>query len=442
MTTNDRDALIRAALTPSDDVRLPDDLPDQIYRTLVATPQRRPRLAGLTVGRWLPQLPPGVAWLLIAAAVVLAALAILAIASRPRPSLFAEVVNYHGNAGLTGEMPGPGPKGSVAIKWQADLSGPLKSLNMPLVQGGRVYVADGNGSVTTLDAMRGGILRSTTGFGSITGTPAIVAGRLIVAADDGTVVGLDTATGVGGWRHAVGAPTLAPLAAVGDEVLVGSDDGFVHVLDISSGMELRKVDAGGSVQRSPAIADGVAYVGVSGGRITAFDVATGAIRWTVELGDGEVLTPAVAGGVVYVAHGPLDLSKPHEVVALNAADRSVRWRWPGQTVDRLFLAGVAGGAVFVASEDHNVYRIDAATGTGGLFFATDGSIGSLAAIADGTLYISSADRHVYAIDPVSGAAKWKVEVKGTPTIPVVVDGRVFVGTDLGKIIAIEGTSTP
>jgi eukaryotic-like serine/threonine-protein kinase len=66
----------------------------------------------------------------------------------------------------------------------------------------------------------------------------------------------------------------------------------------------------------------------------------------------------------------------------------------------------------------------------------------LGAIADGTLYVSSADRHVYAIDPVSGMEQWKLEVEGTPTVPVVVDGRVFVGTDLGKVVAIEGTNAP
>jgi outer membrane protein assembly factor BamB len=125
-----------------------------------------------------------------------------------------------------------------------------------------------------------------------------------------------------------------------------------------------------------------------------------------------------------------------------AADGSVRWRWPGKTVARLFMAGVADGAVFISSEDHNIYRVDAATGAGDLFFATAGSVGTLAAIADGTVYITSADQHVYALDPVSGAEKWNLEVEGTPTMPVVIDGRVIVGTSLGKLVAIEGSGVP
>lgn len=440
MTGTDRDALIRAALTPPRSVQPPAELVDGIYRALVATPQRRAPLGGLAVGRWLP-IAPGLAWLVVLSGLLLAALAILAIASRP-PSILGGVVNFHGNPGLTGEMPGPGPQGSVTIRWQVALTGPLTSLNMPLAQDGQLVVADGNGTVTTLDGATGQVVRSTSGFGSITGTPVITAGRIIVAADDGTVVAIDAATGIERWRHSIGAPTRAPLAATGDIVLVGSEDGFFHVLDVVSGAELRKVDAGGPVQRSPAIVDGIAYVGVLGGRVTAFDAATGTIHWTTELGAGEVLTPAVTGGVVYVARGPLDLREPREVVALNAANGFVRWRWSSPTVERIFIAAVADDAVFVGSEDHNVYRLDEATGTGGLFFATEGSVDRLGAIADGTLYISSADRHLYAIDPVSGVLKWKLEVEGTPTVPVVIDGRVFVGTHLGRVVGIEGTGAP
>jgi outer membrane protein assembly factor BamB len=440
MTTHDRDALIRAALTPAADVQLPADLEASIYRTLRATPQRRARLGGLALGRLLPQVPSGLAWIVVAA-LLAAALAIFVIASRPNPSILGDVLNYHGDPGLTGVMPGPGPKGTVRIGWQASLNGPLMALSMPLVQDQRVFVADGRGTITSIDAATGHVLWSKSPFTAIPGTPVIAAGRLIVAADIGVVVALDVATGAQEWRHEIGAPTSAPIATLGGIVLIGGEDGFVHLLDAATGTELRKVDAGGSVQRSPAISDGIAYVGAAGGRFTAFEVATGAIRWAIELGEGEVMTPAATGGVVYVAHGPLDLSEPHEVVAVDAADDSVRWRWPGKTVERLFLAGVSDGSVFVTSEDHNVYRVDAATGAGDLFFATGGSIETLATISEGTVYVTSSDRHVYAIDRVSGAQKWSIEVEGSPTMPVVTGGRVFVGTDLGKVVAIEGTGT-
>jgi hypothetical protein len=48
---------------------------------------------------------------------------------------------------------------------------------------------------------------------------------------------------------------------------------------------------------------------------------------------------------------------------------------------------------------------------------------------------------VYAIDETSGAKKWAIAVEGLPSMPEVIDGRVIVGTDLGKIFAIVGSGT-
>src|SRR5258705_11526237 len=148
MMTSDRDALIRAALTPAADIQLPPDLEGQIYRALLATPQRRPRLGGLAVGRWFPQVPSGLAWLIVAAGLLLAALAILAIASRPSPSIPRGILNYHGTSGLTGVMPGPGPTGTVTIGWQVALPAPFGAVNMPLVNDQRCIWAAGCDPVT------------------------------------------------------------------------------------------------------------------------------------------------------------------------------------------------------------------------------------------------------------------------------------------------------
>ncbi len=40
---------------------------------------------------------------------------------------------------------------------------------------------------------------------------------------------------------------------------------------------------------------------------------------------------------------------------------------------------------------------------------------------------------------VVGDEQWRVFVDGTPTIPVVADGRVVVGSDLGELTAIIGS---
>jgi outer membrane protein assembly factor BamB len=41
----------------------------------------------------------------------------------------------------------------------------------------------------------------------------------------------------------------------------------------------------------------------------------------------------------------------------------------------------------------------------------------------------------------TGGQLWAFKTEGVPTTPVVVDGRVIVGTDLGKVIALVGSGS-
>lgn len=72
--------------------------------------------------------------------------------------------------------------------------------------------------------------------------------------------------------------------------------------------------------------------------------------------------------------------------------------------------------------------------------AGDGrAVGYLSGLADGVLYVPSADRSIYAVDLDSGTARWSFKVQGAPNATAIVDARIFVGTDLGKVIAIAGS---
>ena len=66
-------------------------------------------------------------------------------------------------------------------------------------------------------------------------------------------------------------------------------------------------------------------------------------------------------------------------------------------------------------------------------------MGYLSGLVDGVLYVPSDDRFIHAVDADTAEELWKIEVQGVPNAATVVDGRIFVGTDLGKFIAIGGT---
>jgi outer membrane protein assembly factor BamB len=127
-------------------------------------------------------------------------------------------------------------------------------------------------------------------------------------------------------------------------------------------------------------------------------------------------------------------------VAVDVTARAVRWRSPSPTPDRLFVGAVTDDAVITVGEDGAIRRLDPATGAVTPFFDNTAGMGALPTIVGDTLFVSSYDGMVRAIDLTTGVERWRVHVRGRPTMPVVVDGRVYVGTDLGRAVLIGSPS--
>jgi len=97
---------------------------------------------------------------------------------------------------------------------------------------------------------------------------------------------------------------------------------------------------------------------------------------------------------------------------------------------------VVGRTLYVGSGDHNVYALDAATGTKKWQFATGDVAHASPAVADGAVYIGSWDRFMYKLDARSGALRWKFATDdrkgpgliGIPSSAAVADGTVYFGS--------------
>ncbi len=342
MTTNDRDALIKLAISAPRTVEAPADLVDAIFRQVQVTKQERGLVRLGRLGGF-PRLTPV---FVAAGLLVLAALVVIAVGSRPqrRAHLLSE---YHGGPDRTGIMVGPGPRGVPVLAWDATRPGPLPFTTMPLVQDGRVYVADGSGTVAALDAATGRTLWEHSTGSPARGAPALLGDLLILGRDAGDVIALGTADGVPAWDQAVGStPITASILEADRRIYVGNEAGTFVALDGRTGARLWTVDVGGSVTRGAALADGVVYVGATGGRFSALDATTGKDRWHVELGPGEVGTPVVGPGAVFVGRGLLAPDGPHDLVALDRADGTIRWTFPAPSGRQVFPGALANGFLY------------------------------------------------------------------------------------------------
>jgi eukaryotic-like serine/threonine-protein kinase len=90
-----------------------------------------------------------------------------------------------------------------------------------------------------------------------------------------------------------------------------------------------------------------------------------------------------------------------------------RVKWKFHTKGMVFSsAAVAGGVVYVGSNDRNLYAIDLSSGTQKWKFATKGRITSSPAVADGVVYFVSYDSSLYAVSAADGTLKWKFQTGG------------------------------
>lgn len=143
-----------------------------------------------------------------------------------------------------------------------------------------------------------------------------------------------------------------------------------------------------------------------------------------------------------------------------------RVKWTFATGGRIVSSPVIdAGTIVVGSDDGNVYAIDAATGRRRWKYGTGGPVPSTPAVADGVVYVASYDGKIHAIDARTGAPRWKFATGGerrfeakhlhgfepkSQTIadpfdvylssPVVVQGRVYVGSGDGNVYALDAAS--
>lgn len=159
-------------------------------------------------------------------------------------------------------------------------------------------------------------------------------------------------------------------------------------------------DAGAGFKAEPAgfraaMGDAVVYTADEKGRVRAFSVDEGKRLWQQNLDIAIASGPALVDDLVIVG------TREAEVFGLDARDGSQRWK-----------ARVSGEVLAPAS------------GT------------------DGVVVIRSFDGFVYGLDANGGQRLWSID-RTVPTLtlkgigaPLIVEGRVFVGTDGGKILAV------
>ncbi len=377
-----------------------------------------------------------------------------------------EVAMAQGNAGRTGEMPGPGVRSDPTLRWRLpvdamDESGRPGLLpdagSTVLVSGGMVLSVERQstqGSPTAppladvtlhaIDAATSDEHWSTTFNGVSLGSPVIADGLVFVAVDP-----LD---GV-----------LSPSGGTPDpNEQVDRTRGYVVAFDASTGAERWRTAVGLVGYQSPVFADGMVFVMDRDGYARGLDSQTGEIQWSslnvpsafaisYEPREPQSSSVSVAGGLVVVT------SYSGFTYAFRLDTGDVAWYWPQETGNGVDDYGsgfqrntidpvISGDTVFLSTNRNNGTNVFAAvslqTGQERWTRETQGYEPSPVAVADGVAVLTVGPyngRSLRAIDVATGQdVLWDVPASSLDEpIPTIADGIVYAGNSDSSVRAID-----
>ena len=322
----------------------------------------------------------------------------------------------------------------------------------PTVLDGVAYIAAEN-MLYALNISSGTVLWETQLQNTIYESPSVVDGVIYVADQYRIVYAIEASSGEIAWirdEEVTFAPARGLTTVFGDVVYVstGSDNnrnnGWLRALRSSTGEMIWEYETTGAARgNSPVVSDGRVFIGDDLGKIYAIDTQTGEELWVFE----EDFSRVNASSTVYegVLYSVLSKILPDDgtsdvplydayIYALDAETGEEIWEEP--IVEYAAQMGgwssptVFDGALYVGIH-HNLYSVDVETGTINWEFETDSFVMSSPTVAGGVVFVGSNDRFIYAIDTANGTEIWSLE---TPyqvrSSPVVLEGVVYIGADL------------
>ncbi|WP_396612479.1 PQQ-binding-like beta-propeller repeat protein [Haloferax sp. S1W] len=312
----------------------------------------------------------------------------------------------------------------------------------PAVADGVVYAGSHNQLLYAVDAATGTVLWKTHANVAFGASPT-VSGQTLTFGGYSRIARYDTTTGDRVWSFTPPgdrASLSEQHATDGETVYVGASQrptpqtdpeptyDRVYALDLTEGTTLWQTSIGGDDRDAWAVPEAVTaalgrvYVATEQGELVVLDAADGSIRWRRRFGESRDRAdrPVVFDGILYQSVGDM-------TYALDATTGESLWYDSGD-----YPPAVTEGATYFA-HDSTVEAHSPADGSVWWCarFPCDG-VGGTPAVSDGVVYVPvgchESNAAVYALDATDGCRLGSFEVESDDvTTPVVGDESVYVG---------------
>ncbi len=357
----------------------------------------------------------------------------------PPQSRLAEWTHRAGNAVHNIAHPALSPRPTRI--WSADIgqgnSRKYRITADPIVAGGLVFTLDSRSTVTATSvggetAWRRSLVPASDRAGDASGGGiAFGGGKVFVTTGFGEVHALDPRSGAEIWKQALDAPATASPTVQGDLLYVVSRDNVAWAIDTGNGRVRWRVpgtpsDSGMVGGAGPAVTDQLAIFPFASGEIVAALRQGGVRLWGATVSGGRkgrayanvtdiIADPVIADGVLYTGN------QSGRAVAMDVQSGERLWTASDGAYGPVW---VAGGSVFLVSDEATLVRLDAATGEviwsqelpyfkasrakkRKSVYAYFGPV-----LAGGNLWVASDDGKLRAFDPASGGLRQVLDIPG------------------------------
>ncbi len=189
------------------------------------------------------------------------------------------------------------------------------------------------------------------------------------------------------------------------------------------------------IEGSAAIVDGVVYVGDSKGILHAVDLATGKVKWTYKASDAIEASPLICNGKVLLG----DLGGIFHCVSADNGKKLWTFDTESSVHSSANLWGEGNNARVIFGDDGaNVFCLNVADGAKVWEQSAGDRVNGAPAVGFGAAFVSGCDAHLHAMKLSDGSEQFSADVGSVcPGSPAILDDRIVVGTDGGRIVCFS-----
>ncbi len=334
---------------------------------------------------------------------------------------------FRGNHQLTGVSLSNVPS-SLKQLWTYEAGDSIES--SAAIVGGTIFVGSHKGELVALNLENGAVYWKYTVDAPIgESSPAYSDGLVYIGDLSGWFHAVNAQDGKKLWAFKAGNEIKSSPVVFGDRVLIGSYDEHLYCLSARTGSMLWKFKTNGPVHSTPSVSDGLAFIAGCDEVFRAIRISDGKEMFSVASGSYTGASPALRLGAAY--YGTFD----NEVLSVSLSRRQIAWRYehPQRKFPFYSSAAVIADRVVVGGRDKMVHGLTL-TGQAVWTFATRARVESSPAIAGGRVFVGSNDGRFYVLSLADGAKLWEFNAGGPLSAsPAIANGRIVIGSQDGRL---------